>query len=158
MGSLVYLGPYLVRTGRRLLLGHYGPVLCGGGQVITIPLMHLDACTLPTREGEEEDKARILALASVTRYGPAYNRGVAENLGRYMFSVKKKDSVSAAYWLDQAEKAFNYERESEEVREIIEKEAEYIFERLRESIGEKETYSYYQGRIDTLAWILKQLP
>lgn len=44
------------------------------------------------------------------------------------------------------------------MREIIEKEAEYIFERLRESVGEEETYSYYQGRIDTLAWILKQLP
>ena len=44
------------------------------------------------------------------------------------------------------------------MREIIEKEAEYIFERMRESIGEKETYSYYQGKIDTLAWILKQLP
>lgn len=76
--------------------------------MITIPLMHLDSCTLPTREGEEEDKARILALASVTRYGPAYNRGVAENLGRYMFSVKKKDSVSAAYWLDQAEKCYHW--------------------------------------------------
>ena len=79
--------------------------------MITIPLMHLDSCTLPTREGEEEDKARILALASVTRYGPAYNRGVAENLGKYMLSVRKKDSVSAAYWLDQAEKAFEYQRE-----------------------------------------------
>ena len=43
------------------------------------------------------------------------------------------------------------------MREIIEKEAEYIFERLRESVGEKETYSYYQGRIDTLAWILRKL-
>lgn len=79
--------------------------------MITIPLMHLDACTLPTREGEEEDKARILALASVTRYGPAYNRAVAENLGRYMASVRKGEGSSAAYFLDQAEKAFNYERE-----------------------------------------------
>lgn len=79
--------------------------------MITIPLMHLDACTLPTREGEEEDKARILALASVTRYGPAYNRAVAENLGRYMAAVNKKEEASAAYFLGQAEKAFNYERE-----------------------------------------------
>jgi hypothetical protein len=44
------------------------------------------------------------------------------------------------------------------VREIIEKEAEYIFERLRESVGQGDTYSYYQGRIDTLSWILKHLP
>jgi len=45
------------------------------------------------------------------------------------------------------------------VREIIEKEAEYIFERMRDLgvLGGSE-YAYYQGRIDTLAWILKQLP
>ena len=45
------------------------------------------------------------------------------------------------------------------MREIIEKEAEYIFERMRDLgvLGGSE-YSYYQGRIDTLAWILKQLP
>jgi hypothetical protein len=59
----------------------------------------------------EEDKARILALASVTRYGPAYNRGVAENLGRYMASVTKKEEASAEYFLSQAEKAYEYERE-----------------------------------------------
>lgn len=44
------------------------------------------------------------------------------------------------------------------MREIIEKEAEYIFQRLRESVGESNSYNYYQGKIDTLAWILKQLP
>lgn len=44
------------------------------------------------------------------------------------------------------------------MREIIEKEAEYIFQRLRESVGQDNSYNYYQGRIDTLAWILKQLP
>lgn len=76
--------------------------------MITIPLMHLEACTLPTRE---EDNERILALASVTRYGPNYNRAVAENLGRYMACVNKKEKASAAYFLDQAEKAFNYEKE-----------------------------------------------
>ena len=45
------------------------------------------------------------------------------------------------------------------MREIIEKEAEYIFERMRDLgvLGGTE-YAYYQGRIDTLAWILKQLP
>jgi len=106
--SLVPYGPYLVRTRPRLLLGINGPVLCGGGwQVVTIPLMHLDSCTLPTREGEE-DSARILALASVTRYGPAYNRGVAENLGRYMLSVKKGEEASAEYWLDQAEQNYHW--------------------------------------------------
>lgn len=76
--------------------------------MVTIPLMHLDSCTLPTREGVEEDKARILALASVTRYGPAYNRGVAENLGRYMLSVKKGEESSAEYWLDQAEQNYHW--------------------------------------------------
>jgi len=99
----------LVRTWPRILLGHTGPVLCGGGwQVVTIPLMHLDSCTLPTREGDE---ARILALASVTRYGPAYERGVAENLGKYMLMVNKQDSTSAEYFLDRAEKAYEYARE-----------------------------------------------
>jgi hypothetical protein len=64
--------------------------------VITIPLMHLDSCTLPTREGES-DSERILALASVTRYGPAYNRAVAENLGKYMHMVSKKDKIGRAH-------------------------------------------------------------
>jgi len=81
--------------------------------VVTIPLMHLDSCTLPTREGEA-DSERILALASVTRYGPAYNRAVAENLGRYMASVTKKEEASAEYFLGQAEKAFEYMREAYE--------------------------------------------
>ena len=80
--------------------------------MVTIPLMHLDSCTLPTREGEG-DSERILALASVTRYGPAYNRAVAENIGRYMASVNKKEEDSAEYFLGQAEKAYNYEREKE---------------------------------------------
>lgn len=78
--------------------------------MVTIPLMHLDSCTLPTREGEA-DSERILALASVTRYGPDYNRGVAENLGKYMHMVSKKDSSSAEYFLGQAEKAYEYARE-----------------------------------------------
>ena len=80
--------------------------------MVTIPLMHLDSCTLPTREGQA-DSERILALASVTRYGPAYNRAVAENIGRYMASVNKKEGDSAEYFLGQAEKAYNYEREKE---------------------------------------------
>jgi hypothetical protein len=94
LGSMVSPGPYMVRTGPRILLGINGPVLCGGGrQVVTIPLMHLDSCTLPTREGQEADIERILALASVTRYGPDYDRAVAENLGRYMASVTKKKKL-----------------------------------------------------------------
>lgn len=109
--SLVPYGPYLVRTGPRILLGYVDPVLSGGGwPVVTIPLMHLDSCTLPTREGEE-DSERILALASVTRYGPAYDRGVAENLGKYMLMVNKQDFTSAEYFLDRAEKAYEYARE-----------------------------------------------
>ena len=108
---LVLYGPYLVRTGPRILLGYVDPVLSGGGwPVVTIPLMHLDSCTLPTREGEE-DSERILALASVTRYGPAYDRGVAENLGKYMLMVNKQDFTSAEYFLDRAEKAYEYARE-----------------------------------------------
>ena len=79
--------------------------------MITIPLMHLDSCTLPTREGDE---TRILALASVTRYGPAYDRAVAENLGKYMLMVRKEDSASAEYFLDRAEKAYEYARERRE--------------------------------------------
>ena len=78
--------------------------------MVTIPLMHLDSCTLPTREGEA-DSERILALASVTRYGPDYDRAVAENLGKYMHMVSKKDNTSAEYFLDRAEKAFEYMRE-----------------------------------------------
>jgi hypothetical protein len=34
VGSLVSPWPYLVRTGRRLLLGINGGVLCGGGQEV----------------------------------------------------------------------------------------------------------------------------
>jgi hypothetical protein len=84
----------------------------GGREVVTIPLMHLDSCTLPTREGQA-DSERILALASVTRYGPAYNRAVAENLGKYMLMVNKQDLSSAEYFLDRAEKAYEYAREKE---------------------------------------------
>lgn len=79
--------------------------------MVTIPLMHLDSCILPTREGDE---ARIQALASVTRYGPAYDRAVAENLGRYMLAVRKEDLSSAEYFLGQAEKAYEYARERKE--------------------------------------------
>ena len=73
--------------------------------MITIPFMHLEACTLPTREGDQE---RILALASVTRYGPTYNRGVAENLGKYMLMVNKKEEDIAEYFLSQAEKCYDW--------------------------------------------------
>jgi hypothetical protein len=45
------------------------------------------------------------------------------------------------------------------VREVIEKEAEYIFERMRDlGVVGGADYAYYQGRIDCLSWILKQLP
>jgi hypothetical protein len=40
------------------------------------------------------------------------------------------------------------------MRELIEKEAEFIFEKMRENIGD----SYWQGRLDSLAWALKNLP
>lgn len=44
------------------------------------------------------------------------------------------------------------------MREIIEREAEDLLQRLAESIGDTNSYSYYQGRIDSLAWALRQLP
>ena len=44
------------------------------------------------------------------------------------------------------------------MREIIEQEAKEVFARLMESVGDKVSYNYYQGKIDTLAWILRQLP
>ena len=44
------------------------------------------------------------------------------------------------------------------MREIIEQEAKEVFTRLMESVGDKVSYNYYQGKIDTLSWILRQLP
>jgi hypothetical protein len=40
------------------------------------------------------------------------------------------------------------------MREVIEREAEFIFEKMRENIGDQ----YWQGRLDSLAWMLKNLP
>jgi hypothetical protein len=39
------------------------------------------------------------------------------------------------------------------MRESIEREAEFIFEKMRENIGDP----YWQGRLDSLAWVLKNL-
>jgi hypothetical protein len=44
------------------------------------------------------------------------------------------------------------------VRDIIEVEAKEILTRLMDSVGDKVSYNYYQGRIDALSWVLKQLP
>ena len=44
------------------------------------------------------------------------------------------------------------------MREIIEQEAKEVFTRLKESVGDSNSYNYYQGKIDTLAWTLRQLP
>jgi hypothetical protein len=44
------------------------------------------------------------------------------------------------------------------MREVIEKEAEELLQRLAESVGNTNSYNYYQGRIDSLAWALRQLP
>ena len=44
------------------------------------------------------------------------------------------------------------------MREVIEVEAKDILQRLMESVGESNSYNYYQGRIDALSWVLKQLP
>jgi hypothetical protein len=40
------------------------------------------------------------------------------------------------------------------MREFIEKEAEFIFQQMRQNIGDQ----YWQGRLDSLAVILKNLP
>ena len=44
------------------------------------------------------------------------------------------------------------------MREVIEKEAEELLQRFAESSGDGNSYNYYQGRIDSLAWALRQLP
>jgi len=44
------------------------------------------------------------------------------------------------------------------MREVIELEAKEILTRLMESVGESNSYNYYQGRIDALSWVLRQLP
>lgn len=44
------------------------------------------------------------------------------------------------------------------MRDIIEVEAKEILTRLMDSVGDKVSYNYYQGRIDALSWVLKQLP
>jgi len=38
-------------------------------------------------------------------------------------------------------------------REMIEKEAEFIFSKMRENMGD----AYWQGRLDSLSWALKNL-
>lgn len=40
------------------------------------------------------------------------------------------------------------------MKDLIEKEAEFIFEQMRQNIGDP----YWQGRLDSLAWMLKQSP
>jgi hypothetical protein len=44
------------------------------------------------------------------------------------------------------------------MRDIIEAEAKEILQRLIETAGEGNSHNYYQGRIDSLSWVLKQLP
>ena len=44
------------------------------------------------------------------------------------------------------------------MRDIIKVEAKEILTRLMDSVGDKVSYNYYQGRIDALSWVLKQLP
>ena len=44
------------------------------------------------------------------------------------------------------------------MRELIMKEAEIVMQRLVESISDPVDRNYYQGKIDTLSWMLKQLP
>ena len=43
------------------------------------------------------------------------------------------------------------------MRSVIETEAEWILQRLSETITDKAEHNYWQGRIDSLAWALRQL-
>ena len=36
-------------------------------------------------------------------------------------------------------------------------EIEYIFERLHESITDEKERNYWQGRLDSMAWVTRQL-
>jgi hypothetical protein len=36
-------------------------------------------------------------------------------------------------------------------------EIEYIFERLHESIADEKERNYWQGRLDSMAWVTRQL-
>ena len=40
------------------------------------------------------------------------------------------------------------------MKDLIHKEAEFIFEKMKENIGD----NYWQGRLDSLSWVLKNLP
>ena len=42
----------------------------------------------------------------------------------------------------------------QELREFIKTEAEFVFEKMRENIGDP----YWQGRLDSLAWANRNLP
>lgn len=42
-------------------------------------------------------------------------------------------------------------------REKIEAEAEFIFSKMSENIGDPNTYGYWQGRLDSLSWLLKNM-
>jgi len=42
----------------------------------------------------------------------------------------------------------------QELRKLIEAEAEFIFQKMRENIGDP----YWQGRLDSLAWANRNLP
>ena len=45
-----------------------------------------------------------------------------------------------------------------ELESIVESEREYLSERVRDlGVREGEMSSYYQGRIDSLNWVLNQL-
>ena len=44
------------------------------------------------------------------------------------------------------------------MKDIIEAEAKEVLTHLMESVGDSNSYNYYQGKIDTLSWVLRQLP
>jgi hypothetical protein len=43
------------------------------------------------------------------------------------------------------------------MKDLIHKEAEFIFEQMHKNIG-NDSYQYWQGRLDSLSWVLKNIP
>ena len=44
------------------------------------------------------------------------------------------------------------------MRVVIEIQAKDIMKKMMDSVSDQVSYNYYQGRLDSLSWILKQFP
>lgn len=43
------------------------------------------------------------------------------------------------------------------MRDGFNTEIEYIFEKLSGTVGDSEKRNYWQGRLDSMAWVMRQL-